>query len=311
MRTADTTAAVAAVPVATLSLAAAFARYEAIRPRLPQANPGPAPQMAGGLAEIAGRYDGILFDSFGVLNVGETAIDGATACLDALRAAGTRICVLTNAASYTSAEAHRKYRKLGLDIRLDEIVSSRDVTFARLAGIGVAGPWAAIAAEGDGFEDAGVPVLDLLADDRHWAAAEGFLFLSSARWTPALQDRLVAELVRRPRPVAVGNPDLVAPRETGLTVEPGFWAHDLQDRTGILPAFFGKPYAAAFDIAAARIGGGRLAMVGDTLHTDILGGQAFGAETVLVTRHGLFAGQPVDPYIVRSGIVPTWIMPSI
>ena len=308
MRSADMDA---SAPMATLSLAEAFARYEAIRPRLPQARSGPAPRAAGGLAEIAGCYDGVLFDSFGVLNIGETAIAGAAGCLDALRAAGTRICVLTNAASYTSAEAHRKYRKLGLDVRPEEIVSSRDVTFAHLAGIGTGGRWAAIAAEGDGFEDAPVPVVDLLADERHWAAADGFLFLSSARWTAALQDRLVAELVRRPRPVAVGNPDLVAPRESGLTVEPGFWAHDLQDRTGIAPAFFGKPYVAAFDIAAARIGGGRLAMVGDTLHTDILGGQAFGAETILVARHGLFAGQPVEPFIARSGIVPTWILPTI
>ena len=31
-------------------------------------------------------------------------------------------------------------------------------------------------------------------------------------------------------------------------------------------------------------------MVGDTLHTDVLGGAAYGIKTALVTDHGLFSG---------------------
>ena len=126
-----------------------------------------------------------------------------------------------------------------------------------------------------------------------------------------MQARLAAELTRNPRPLVVGNPDLVAPRESGLTIEPGYWAHELQDRTGIAPRFFGKPYAEAFAIALAGSMGGRYAMIGDTLHTDILGGQAAGLETILVTDHGLFAGRDATAYVSRSGIVPDVMMPSI
>jgi HAD superfamily hydrolase (TIGR01450 family) len=295
----------------TLTLARAFDRYEAIRARLPAAGAAGLSREAPDLMAVAERYDGILFDSFGVLNVGETAIPGAAACLDALRAAGKRICILTNAASYTSAEAHGKYRRLGLDVRPEEIVSSRDVTFAHLEPRWPGLRWAAIATAEDDFADTEADVCDLLGDEALWDAAEGFLFLSSARWSQELQDRLIAALTRRPRPVVVGNPDLVAPRETGLTIEPGFWAHDVQDRTGTAPVFFGKPYAEAFAIAAERVGGGRLAMIGDTLHTDILGGQGAGCDTVLVTDHGLFAGRDVAPFVARSGIVPTWILPAI
>jgi glycerol 3-phosphatase-2 len=50
--------------------------------------------------------------------------------------------------------------------------------------------------------------------------------------------------------------------------------------------------------------------VGDTLHTDILGGAAYGVKTALVTGHGLFANQNVPPYIAQSGIVPDYIMVS-
>ena len=48
-------------------------------------------------------------------------------------------------------------------------------------------------------------------------------------------------------------------------------------------------------------------MVGDTLHTDVLGGAAIGVKTILITEYGLFAGKDVAGYIKDSGIVPDWI----
>jgi glycerol-1-phosphatase len=299
-------------PPPTLTLEDAWARYEAIRDRLPVAAHGGTLRHVRGLLDVADEFDGFLFDSFGVLNVGETAIPGAAGCLDALRRMGKRIRVLTNAASYTCDAALSKYRRMALGIARDEIVSSRDVTFAHLGAVAPGLRWGAIAAEGDSFVDAGgADIFDLLAPGTSWDRAEGFLFLSSARWTPALQDRLADALLRRPRPVVVGNPDLVAPREDGLTIEPGFWAHDLHDRTGAVPRLFGKPYAEAFAIALGAMGPGRHAMIGDTLHTDILGGQAAGLATVLVTDHGLFAGRDTAPFIAASGIVPDIVLPSI
>ncbi|MBS0122808.1 HAD-IIA family hydrolase [Aestuariicoccus sp. KMU-90] len=295
-----------------LPLAEAWARYEAIRDRLPAAGaPGRTRQVAG-LLDVADEFDGFLFDSFGVLNVGETAIPGAAECLTALRRMGKRIRILTNAASYTGDAALAKYRRMNLDVARDEIVSSRDVTLAHLGSVAQGLRWGAIAAEDDCFADAvGHAMVDLLDPGVSWDAVEGFVFLSSARWTVPLQDRLAEALMRRPRPAVIGNPDLVAPREGGLTVEPGFWAHDLQDRTGIVPRFFGKPYPEAFEIALSDMGPGRYAMIGDTLHTDILGGQAAGLATILVTDHGLFAGQDTAPFIAASGIVPDIALPSI
>ena len=52
-------------------------------------------------------------------------------------------------------------------------------------------------------------------------------------------------------------------------------------------------------------------MVGDTLHTDILGGQAAGLDTILVTDHGIYAGQSVNDFVTGSKIDPTWTIPAI
>lgn len=300
------------IAVRILPLADAWARYESIRSQLPAARSGGKVRQVRGLLDVAGDFDGFLFDSFGVLNVGETAIPGAAACLEALRSLGKHIRVLTNAASYTGDAALLKYRRMGLEIQREEIVSSRDVTFAQLDTVAPGITWGAIATAEDDFADAaGLRIVDALASGRSWEDAEGVLFLSAARWTFDLQDQLVEALIRRRRPVVIGNPDLVAPREGGLTVEPGFWAHDLHDRTGIAPRLFGKPYPEAFRIALAGLGPGRYAMIGDTLHTDILGGQAAGLATILVTDHGLFAGHDTMSYIAESGIVPDIALPAI
>ncbi|SIO33576.1 HAD-superfamily class IIA hydrolase, TIGR01459 [Rhodovulum sp. ES.010] len=291
-----------------LDVETTFARYEALRNRLPAAGFDLVPQQAATLEDVAERFEGFVLDAFGVLNVGDTPIPGAVERMARLRAMGKRLCVLTNASSYTRAAAEAKYRRLGFDFGPDEVVSSRDIAVAHLDAVAPGAHWAAIAAEGDDFADIPAKVSDAMSNPVLFYRADAILFLSSARWTPAWQDRLVSALEALPRPVVVANPDLVAPREGGLTVEPGFWGHDLADRTGAVPHFFGKPYAAAFEAALDRLGPGRHAMVGDTLHTDILGGRAAGLGTVLVADHGLFAGHRVADFVARSGIRPDAIV---
>jgi glycerol-1-phosphatase len=294
---------------ATQTTLAAFERYEAIRDRLPAARFPVSSQVATNLSDIAASYDAFVLDAFGVLNVGETPIPGAVARIADLRAMGKKLVVLTNAASYTRATALQKYRKLGFDFTDDEVVSSRDVAVSRLVGLGQGAVWAAISAGQDGFSDIPAHVVDLI-DDAKWDA-DGFLFLSSARWSAALQTRLHDALKTRPRPLIVANPDIVAPREDGLTQEPGFFAHDLIDRLGLPVQWFGKPFPDAYTEAKVRLAGipaHRIAMVGDTLHTDVLGGAAAGMGTILITDHGLFRGHDVAPFIASSGIRPDIIL---
>ena len=77
-----------------------FDRYQAVRPRLPQARFERAPTRIDSLLDIADTVDAFVFDAFGVLNVGETPIPGAARRLDQLRDTGRAIRILSNAASY-------------------------------------------------------------------------------------------------------------------------------------------------------------------------------------------------------------------
>ncbi|SFN64482.1 Haloacid Dehalogenase Superfamily Class (subfamily) IIA [Roseovarius lutimaris] len=282
-----------------------FDRYEAIRPRLPAVHARPDTEALANLGEIAERIDAFVFDAFGVLNIGETPIPGAADRVADLRARGCQIRVLTNAASYDRAGAVAKFDKLGIALDPDEIITSRD---AALCGLDNR-LWGVIAATEDTLTDLDMPVIRLGDDPVDYDRAEGFLFLSSADWNNARQGMLEVSLLKHPRRVIIANADLVAPRDHGFSIEPGFYGHQLADLTAAEVLFFGKPFADVHAMAMASLGGidkGRIAMVGDTLHTDILGGAAAGWRTVLVTQDGLFAGHDVAPFMAQSGLYPDW-----
>jgi glycerol-1-phosphatase len=289
----------------------ACARYEEIRATLPTAQFARAPRQIRDLAQVLDSFDAFILDAFGVLNVGDTAIPAAVERVAQMRRAGRHVVVLTNGASQARSAALAKYHRLGFDFAPEEVVASRDIAAAALSGWPEGHVWAAITAAGAGFDD--IP-FDLRPLDRApdlLRRADGFLFLGSEGWTAERQSALIAALREHPRPVVVANPDIVAPREAGLSLEPGHFAHEIAQALALEPHFFGKPHANAFAAVRRRLPPGlpadRIAMVGDTLHTDVLGGRAAGMGTVLISAHGLFAGHDPAPFIEATGIVPDFI----
>ncbi|WP_432257036.1 HAD-IIA family hydrolase [Limimaricola sp. AA108-03] len=294
---------------------AAFDAYLAIRHRLPEAPEGSAFGRAPHLDAIADPFDVVLFDAYGVLNVGETPILGAAARIAELRGMGKRVMVVSNSAGYPKRAMMQRYERLGFDFGPDEVVTSREALLARL-GRDEPRRWGVMLGPGHGLREFEAIDAHLLLDDAAgYAAAEGFLLVGSDGWTVERQRLLAASLRDHPRPVLVGNPDLVAPREGGLTLEPGHFAHALADAGLCAPEFCGKPFRAIFDLALSRLdpapAPARVLMVGDTLHTDILGARAMGFASALVTDHGPLAGEDIVAAIDRAGIVPDFVIPHI
>lgn len=288
----------------------AFAQYEKVREALPSATFPTQSVNIENIGDVADQIDVFLLDAFGVLNVGDTVVKGAPERVAALQAAGKQVFVVTNGASLPPEISLAKYRKFGFDFQLSDVIASRDALSVGLR----ARPeklWGVMALDRSKLQDFPASCVKLELDETLYDKVEGFILLGSAPWTEEHQDMLISSLKRNPRPVMVGNPDIVAPREDHLSLEPGWYAHDLSHRTGIKPVFFGKPFENVYDLALARVDAAiprdRIAMVGDTLHTDILGGAAIGVKTILITYYGLFAGKDVGTYIQQCGIVPDWI----
>ena len=294
-----------------LNITEAFARYEAVRHRLPSVQREAGCTRLPNLDALADEIDVFLLDAFGVLNIGETAIAGVPERVAGLQKTGKRVMIVSNAAGYPHANLMEKYKRLGYDFAPEDVITSRKAT---LHALGQTPPmkWGLMAAESLGRGD--IEPFDMVylgEDTAAYDAAEAFVLLGSAVWTETRQSLLEASLKSAPRPVFVGNPDIVAPREAGFSVEPGYFAHRLADATGIAPQFFGKPFGNIFDLAFAhldKVDLGRTVMVGDSLHTDILGGQAAGVKTALIADFGFFAGHDVDASIAASGIQPDYIL---
>jgi HAD superfamily hydrolase (TIGR01450 family) len=299
------------------SAAWAFTAYEAVRHRLPQAHFPATARSAPDLTALIDSHDIFLLDAFGVLNVGEAAIPGAVDHVTALQNAGKHVMVVSNAAGYPKRFLMARLSRLGFAFSPNHVLSSREVLLEHLRD---APPrhWGLMADPAYGFEELEGLSATILADDpAAYDAVDAFAFLGSGTWTDHRQRLLTDSLRRSPRPVLVGNPDIVAPREGGLSLEPGHYAHLLADQTGTRPQFFGKPYPAIFDMALTRARAARpdvtdparIIMVGDTLQTDILGGAAAGVQTALITGFGALVGMDVTAAITASGITPDLILP--
>ena len=52
----------------------------------------------------------------------------------------------------------------------------------------------------------------------------------------------------------------------------------------------------------------RIGMVGDTLHTDILGANSIGIKSNLMTKYGLLRNQNIASCIEKTGIIPDYLI---
>ncbi|MHA7775881.1 HAD-IIA family hydrolase [Roseibium sp. M-1] len=299
----------------SITAESALAAYEAARHRLPAAGmTGRTPKAVANLGALADEFDAFFLDAFGVLNVGEAAIPGAPERVAELQAKGKRVLVVSNAAGFPHERLMEKYTRLGFDFHPEDVVTSRKAMAAAVARAPKR-KWALMVSDGvSAAEFEGLDHVRLRDDPQDYENFDAVLMIGSATWTEARQQLLEAALLDRPRPVFVGNPDITAPREAGFSVEPGYFAHRLADRTGVQPEFFGKPFANIYDLAFTRLAPdilrSRVLMVGDSLHTDILGAQVAGIASALVTSWGFLAGRDAAADIAATGLVPDFILPS-
>ena len=290
--------------------------YEALRNQMPAATMVPGgPRRADRLADILPHVDALVLDGFGVINIGGSLIDGILEFLDEADARGIAVMVLTNGAGQGAYASWQKYRNWGLNLAHAQVVSSRDSLEAELPSLAGSHVVAALGPAARPLGLAGELTFPS-DDDGLFDQATAFAFLGSAGWTEDHQNRLEQALGSGGCELLVANPDISAPVEGGFTAEPGYWAARAAHATGIVPRWYGKPHGPSFDLVLDRLAAHcgrsfdrrRVAMIGDSLHTDILGGGAAGMQTVLLTGYGLFAAGGADDMIDACGITPDWVV---
>ena len=294
-----------------------FEIYEVFRPILP-ASKLINSEIVGSVREILDMVDGVILDGYGIINIGDQPTPDIFSFFEEIKVRNLPFVILTNGASFPSNTSAEKYRRWGLDINTSDIISSRDVLEAHLTEK----PQKKIMR----LNSSTTPLknnVDMYKDARSYKdalrEAEAFAFMGSVGWTEAEQAELEAALMENPRPVFVANPDVSAPQKNGFSAEPGYWVARAMKKADFPLEWYGKPHHASFQMAIdilqlktdKPLRKSHIAMVGDSLHTDILGATAAGLISVLVTDYGLMRGLNVPRICQQTSIHPHIIAPRL
>jgi HAD superfamily hydrolase (TIGR01459 family) len=259
-----------------------------------------------GLAVLADRYDGFVLDLWGVIHDGVVAYPGVPDTLAALRAAGKRTIMLSNAPRRATALIEQLTRLgIGRDL-YDEVLSSGEAVHLELerrtdpifAALGSRlyhlGP------ERDRNVYESLPYRSVDLENADFVLNTGPVEVTES--VADYQSVLDRALARR-LPMVSANPDHVVIRQGKRITCAGAIADRYADMGGQVVSR-GKPDPAIYQVALAALGiadKARVCAVGDALHTDIRGARAGGIDAVLVTggihadELGIGWGETADP----------------
>ncbi|TXF86654.1 HAD-IIA family hydrolase [Neolewinella aurantiaca] len=274
-------------------------------------------------SEIAQDFPVVFFDSYGVLRNHNGLIPGAIECVEQMRARGIHVRVLTNNAARSPVAAAARLAYYGLPgIPAEEVITSgattrhfleQKIRSGKVAYLGT--PAAAEYIISAGLE--AVPVAEVDFDKLD--EIKGFAFLDDEGYDLNKDiNRTINLLRQRLVPVVVANTDLLYPVDKeNVALATGSIARLVEYVLGRQFAKFGKPASQMFQMGLdsvaqffPEVSPKDILMVGDTLHTDILGGNSFGVTTALVLS-GNTRADSVDLEVRTSGIIPDFVCNSI
>jgi HAD superfamily hydrolase (TIGR01459 family) len=276
-----------------------------------------APSLTENFSTLAGGYDAVLSDVWGVLHNGVAATPPACDALTRFRSQGGTVMLITNAPRPGEVVTHF-LDKVGVPrSAYDGIVSSGDVTRAVMA----ARPDKAVFHIGP---ERDLPIFDGLGLDFVTREQADYVVCTGLRndevETPESYRAELGELRRRRMFMLCGNPDLVVERGEKLIYCAGALA-DLYGTLGGEVFYAGKPHRPIYDLALERVaalrGGAparqRVLAIGDSIRTDLKGATEFGIDCLFVTAgiHAEELGDRHDPNLAAlnrifadAGIAP-------
>lgn len=252
---------------------------------------------------LADRFDGFLVDLDGVVWIGRDPVPGSPEALRALLDAGKRIVFVTNNPGKPPAAYAKRLLELGVRVAPEQIVTAGMVV-TRLA--------AEAAGDGGGVFVIGAQPL------KEMAAAAGLRVLGPDQGREAsvvvvsghrgfdYREMLIAkQALDRGASLFATSRDPTMPFPGGEVPGTGAVLAAVETASGRRAAIAGKPEHHLFEMAIEAAGGGRLAMVGDRVASDVAGGRNAGLETVLVlsgttSREQAGVAEPAPDHVLED-----------
>lgn len=259
------------------------------------------------LGEIAGRYDAILSDVWGVIHDGKAAFPDACAALAQFRATRGPVLLLSNAPR-PGEDVIGLLDQLGVPRdAYDGILTSGDATRAEMMRRGAAA-FHHIGPARDRSVWAGLPVREVRLDSAAFILCTGLF--DDERETPDDYAATLAAAHEAGLAMICANPDLQVHRGAKLIWCAGALAAAYEKLGGEV-VYFGKPHPPVYDAALQRLADikgvaldpTRILAIGDGMRTDILGANRTGLDALFITggiHVDLFAGAADVPEILSA-----------
>ena len=271
---------------------------------------------------IIPRYKAIFFDSYGVVINHRGMIQGVSDVIQKIKDQGLPIKILTNSAARTAEKQAEKYQRQGLtNIQSSNIITSgmmakmflsNKIKSGTVAYLGTTQAAAYIIES----NLKALPVGQVDKDNIQDINAMVFLDDEGFDWNFDI-NATVNLLRKRNIPTIVANSDKIYPvAKNDVSIATGGIAQLVESILGRAFIHFGKPDSQMFMFAfeqlpkALNIHRSEILMVGDTLHTDILGGNKFGVDTLLVLS-GNTSEKNYLHKIQATGVIPDFVSRSI
>ena len=272
--------------------------------------------------KVIQQYDAIFFDAFGVLKNYNGLIEGVAETIYKLHNDQKQIFILTNDSSRSPFELAKRYQQQGIDLITEENMISSGMLAREYLQLKIKkGTIAYLGTKNSAHyvENLGLPTLPISeVQSENFSDISALVLLDEEgfNWESDLSKSI--NLLRHKNiPVVVANTDRTYPVSNNqINIAIGGIANMLEDIVGKRFIRFGKPdvplYIYAYEKLSAikSIPKDKILMVGDTLHTDILGGNKFGIHTALVLSGNTLPDQ-YHFLINSSGIIPDYVCHSV
>jgi HAD superfamily hydrolase (TIGR01459 family) len=255
-------------------------------------------QILSGLSDVAGRYDALLCDVWGVIHNGEQAFPGPCAALARWRREVGPVVLISNSPR-PSPEVLAQLDDLGAPREAwSALITSGDVTRALLAER-APGPAYRIGPDRDAPLYAGLDLaFSSLGEARFLSVTGPF---DDEVETPEDYRAQLAEAAARNLTMICANPDKVVQRGERLIYCGGALA-ELYATLGGTVIMAGKPFAPIYEAGLATAEGllgrplanGRVLAVGDGVATDVAGANARGLDVLFIPA-GIHGAETRDP----------------
>ncbi|MFZ4455025.1 MAG: TIGR01459 family HAD-type hydrolase [Bacteroidales bacterium] len=272
--------------------------------------------------EVAKQYKVVFLDSYGVLRNYQGILPGAREMLQFLKEEGITYYVLTNDASRSPQQLAEAFKSRGIpEITESKIISSGMIANEYLENKIKGGTVVYLGTECSAhyIETVGlktVSISDIDVENMEEYTALVLLDDEGFDWKTDLT-KAVNLLRKRSLPVIVANSDETYPvSRDHVAIAIGGLADLLEPLSEKIFIRFGKPdsqiftFAYEYAIKNDKITKKDILMVGDTLKTDIIGGNKFGIDTCLVLS-GNVLEKNAELLINSTGIIPNFICESV